>query len=195
MRSTRPGPCAPPCTASSRSRRSAGSACRATSIGRSRGWCRSSTPRSSTGVPSAGPREAGTFAGLHPRAGGYRGWGSEAVMDTVERAVRIGVSDRVAGSGEIEGDLRLPHDARGLVLFAHGSGSSRHSPRNRMVAEALNVEGLATLLFDLLTSAEEAVDLRTRHLRFDIPLLAERLLVAGGAIADRPDTAGLPVGT
>ena len=64
-----------------------------------------------------------------------------------------------------------------------------------MVAEALNVEGLATLLFDLLTSAEEAVDLRTRHLRFDIPLLAERLLVAGDAIADRPDTAGLPVGT
>ena len=116
-------------------------------------------------------------------------------MDTVERAVRIGVSDRVAGSGEIEGDLRLPHDARGLVLFAHGSGSSRHSPRNRRVAEALNVEGLATLLFDLLTSAEEAVDLRTRHLRFDIPLLAERLLVAGDAIADRPDTAGLPVGT
>ncbi len=64
-----------------------------------------------------------------------------------------------------------------------------------MVADVLNVDGLATLLFDLLTPAEEAVDLRTRQLRFDIPLLAERLLIAGDAIADRPDTAGLPVGT
>ena len=64
-----------------------------------------------------------------------------------------------------------------------------------MVADVLNVDGLATLLFDLLTPAEEAVDLRTRNLRFDIALLAERLLIAGDAIADRPDTAGLPVGT
>jgi len=64
-----------------------------------------------------------------------------------------------------------------------------------MVAEMLNVDGLATLLFDLLTPSEEAVDLRTRQLRFDIPLLAERLLIAGDAITDRPDTAGLPVGT
>jgi len=111
------------------------------------------------------------------------------------RPIRIAVPDRIAGSGEIEGDLRLPRDARGLVLFAHGGGSSRHSPRNRMVAEMLNVDGLATLLFDLLTPAEEAVDLRTRQLRFDIPLLAERLLIAGDAIADRPDTGGLPVGT
>ena len=112
-----------------------------------------------------------------------------------EGAIRIAVSDRIAGSGEIEGDLRLPRDARGLVLFAHGSGSSRHSPRNRMVADVLNVDGLATLLFDLLTPAEEAVDLRTRNLRFDIALLAERLLIAGDAIAVRPDTAGLPLGT
>jgi len=111
------------------------------------------------------------------------------------RPIRIAVPDRIAGSGEIEGDLRLPRDARGLVLFAHGGGSSRHSPRNRMVAEMLNVDRLATLLFDLLTPAEEAVDLRTRQLRFDIPLLAERLLIAGDAIADRPDTGGLPVGT
>ncbi len=116
-------------------------------------------------------------------------------MDTVEQAIRIAVLDRVAGTGEIEGDLRLPRDARGLVLFAHGSGSSRHSPRNRMVADVLNVDGLATLLFDLLTPAEEAVDLRTRHLRFDIALLAERLLVAGDSIADRSGTADLAVGT
>ncbi|MGZ8597462.1 MAG: dienelactone hydrolase family protein [Actinomycetota bacterium] len=116
-------------------------------------------------------------------------------MDAVEQPIRIAVLDRVAGSGEIEGDLRLPRDARGLVLFAHGSGSSRHSPRNRMVADVLNADGLATLLFDLLTPAEEAVDLRTRHLRFDIALLAERLLVAGDSIADRSDTADLGVGT
>ena len=116
-------------------------------------------------------------------------------MDTVEQAIRIAVLDRVAGTGEIEGDLRLPRDARGLVLFAHGSGSSRHSPRNRMVADVLNADGLATLLFDLLTPAEEDVDLRTRHLRFDIALLAERLLVAGDSIADRSGTADLAVGT
>lgn len=116
-------------------------------------------------------------------------------MNTTDAHVRIEVADAVAVTGTIEGDLHLPPDPRGLVIFAHGSGSSRHSPRNRMVATHLNEAGFATLLFDLLTPAEEAVDERTRHLRFDIGLLAERLLAAGDAVAERPDTADIPVGT
>lgn len=75
----------------------------------------------------------------------------------------------------LHADLRLPPSPRGLVLFAHGSGSSRHSPRNRYVASVLNGAGLATVLADLLTGPEEAIDERTRHLRFDIGLLAGRL--------------------
>src|SRR6516165_10262440 len=78
-----------------------------------------------------------------------------------------------AGKVILEGNLRVPAGARGVVLFAHGSGSSRHSPRNRVVAEALNKAGLGTLLFDLLTDEEQAEDLP--QLRFDIRLLAERL--------------------
>jgi putative phosphoribosyl transferase len=78
----------------------------------------------------------------------------------------------------LSGDLVVPPQAVGIVLFAHGSGSSRHSPRNRYVAGVLQSGGLGTLLLDLLTEAEEEVDLRTRHLRFDIDLLAGRL---GGA--------------
>lgn len=80
--------------------------------------------------------------------------------------------------GRIEGDLVVPAGARGLVVFAHGSGSSRHSPRNRHVAEALQRGRLGTLLLDLLTPDEEAIDSRTAHLRFDIQLLAERLVAA-----------------
>ena len=116
-------------------------------------------------------------------------------MGTSERSVAIEVADVVAGAGEIEGDLRLPPDPRGLVIFAHGSGSSRHSPRNRLVARHLNDAGFATRLFDLLTPAEEVVDDRTRELRFDLGLLARRLLAAGDAVADRRDTGGMPVGT
>jgi putative phosphoribosyl transferase len=78
----------------------------------------------------------------------------------------------------LEGDLAIPDNARGIVIFAHGSGSSRHSPRNRHVARILQNAGLGTLLMDLLTSEEEAIDIHTAHLRFDIDLLAERL---GGA--------------
>jgi putative phosphoribosyl transferase len=89
-------------------------------------------------------------------------------------------------AGEIEGDLRLPTDAAGLVVFAHGSGSSRHSPRNRMVATRLNEAGFGTLLIDLLTPKEEAIDIRTARLRFDIGLLADRLLAAGDAVATEP---------
>jgi len=84
--------------------------------------------------------------------------------------------------------------ARGIILFAHGSGSSRHSPRNRYVAEELRFGGFGTLLLDLLTPAEEAVDERTRELRFDIELLAERLVDAMGWLANEDATQSLPVG-
>jgi len=80
------------------------------------------------------------------------------------------------------------------VLFAHGSGSSRHSPRNRYVARVLNEANLATLLLDLLTPDEEAIDLHTAHLRFDIELLAERLVAATDWVTQYRDTQHLPVG-
>lgn len=75
---------------------------------------------------------------------------------------------------QLEGMLSIPEEAKGLVVFVHGSGSSRHSPRNQYVAQTLQEGGLATLLFDLLTGPEEEIDLQTRHLRFDIDLLARR---------------------
>ena len=81
-----------------------------------------------------------------------------------------------AGRAVLSGNLTIPENATGLVLFAHGSGSSRHSPRNQFVAHTLNDAGLATLLFDLLTPKEEAIDLHTREHRFNIALLAERLV-------------------
>lgn len=82
------------------------------------------------------------------------------------------------GQNMLHGELNLPQGARGMVLFAHGSGSSRHSPRNQMVARIIRASGIGTLLFDLLTPEEESVDIYTRHLRFDISLLAERLVDA-----------------
>src|SRR5438093_10998735 len=83
-----------------------------------------------------------------------------------------------AGQAILSGTLHLPTSARALVLFAHGRCSSRHSPRNQFVARTLNDAGLATLLFDLLTREEEATDIYTREYRFDIGLLAERLVHA-----------------
>ena len=83
-----------------------------------------------------------------------------------------------AGPSVLPGNLNIPEDATALVLFAHGSGSSRHSPRNQFVARTLNEAGLATLLFDLLTPEEETIDMQTREHRFNIQLLAERLLRA-----------------
>jgi dienelactone hydrolase len=83
-----------------------------------------------------------------------------------------------AGRAVLSGNLYTPKGASALVLFAHGSGSSRHSPRNQFVARTLNEAGLATLLFDLLTQEEEAIDMQTREHRFDIRLLAERLVHA-----------------
>lgn len=92
------------------------------------------------------------------------------------------------------GALTVPATAEGIVLFAHGSGSSRYSPRNRSVAQYLNGRGLATLLFDLLTPAEEAIDARTRAIRFDIALLARRLVGATDWIREQPQAKRLAVG-
>jgi dienelactone hydrolase len=99
-----------------------------------------------------------------------------------------------AGGVSLEGNLSVPAGTPGVVLFAHGSGSGRHSPRNRFVANVLRDAGLATLLIDLLTAGEEAVDARTAHLRFDIGLLTERLVAATDWLACCAETAGLHVG-
>ena len=99
-----------------------------------------------------------------------------------------------AGSVALEGNLSLPDHAIALVLFAHGSGSSRQSPRNQFVARVLNNAGLATLLFDLLTPEEELSDSRTAELRFDIPLLAGRLLHATIWTREQEQTRTLPIG-
>jgi putative phosphoribosyl transferase len=94
----------------------------------------------------------------------------------------------------LEGTLALPKDAQGLVLFAHGSGSSRHSPRNRYVAQILQSQRIGTLLFDLLTRQEESVDQYSGELRFDIPFLARRLVGATRWIANDAGTRNLKVG-
>jgi putative phosphoribosyl transferase len=98
------------------------------------------------------------------------------------------------GSVALESNLDIPTGARGIVLFAHGSGSSRHSPRNRFVAQGLRQGGLATLLIDLLSASEEAVDLRTRQHRFDINLLAERLVGVVDWLLQEPRTRELKIG-
>lgn len=101
---------------------------------------------------------------------------------------------RIPADGvELEADLITPERPRGLVVFAHGSGSSRHSSRNRFVARRLSDRGLAALLLDLLTREEEALDARTGHVRFDIPLLADRLRAATRWAGEEPRTARLPV--
>lgn len=94
----------------------------------------------------------------------------------------------------LRADLQVPAETCGIVLFAHGSGSGRLSPRNRYVADQLNKAGLATLLLDLLTEEEEEIDLRTRHLRFDIGLLADRLSGATDWLRVEADLRGYPVG-
>ena len=106
-----------------------------------------------------------------------------------EREVRIS-----AGPVTLEGSLGIPNSAGGVVLFAHGSGSGRHSPRNRYVARVLREVNLATLLIDLLTEDEEEVDLRTTRLRFDIGLLARRLVGATDWLVQNPDTEQLRIG-
>jgi pimeloyl-ACP methyl ester carboxylesterase len=100
----------------------------------------------------------------------------------------------VDGGRRIEADLHVPQHARGLVVFAHGSGSSRFSSRNRAVAEFLHGRALGTLLLDLLTRDEEAVDIHTRQHRFDIDRLAARVIVATDWIGGRADVKALPIG-
>jgi dienelactone hydrolase len=95
---------------------------------------------------------------------------------------------------QLDGDLIIPEHAHGLVIFAHGSGSSRHSSRNRYVATELRQAGLATMLMDLLTRREEQIDARTAHLRFDINLLADRLVAAAEYLTLDPRTMSLPIG-
>jgi pimeloyl-ACP methyl ester carboxylesterase len=110
---------------------------------------------------------------------------------TVPRLYQVRVP---SGRHVLDGDLSVPREAQGTVLFAHGSGSSRHSPRNRLVASKLNEAGFATLLLDLLTPGEEQVDDISRKHRFDIPLLAGRLVDAILWLDLHEATAGLPVG-
>jgi putative phosphoribosyl transferase len=111
------------------------------------------------------------------------------VAHRVEREVAI-----QSGGATLSGSVSVPENARGIVLFAHGSGSSRHSPRNVFVARALQDAGLGTLLFDLLTSAEENIDLYTREHRFDIALLAERMVDATHRLETQPELRDLDVG-
>jgi pimeloyl-ACP methyl ester carboxylesterase len=112
-----------------------------------------------------------------------------AEWEADDRLVRV-----ATGLETLEGNLSLPEEARGVVLFAHGSGSSRHSPRNRHVARLLNEAKLATLLIDLLTLDEEAIDQWTAPLRFDIGLLAERLVRVTDWLTQYPDTRDLRLG-
>jgi putative phosphoribosyl transferase len=107
----------------------------------------------------------------------------------IEREVSIGL-----GKVTLQGTLCVPNDAAGISIFAHGSGSSRMSPRNRYVASELQSRGVGTLLFDLLASEEEAFDERTGQLRFDIPLLAKRLVSATHWVLSDSETAGVRIG-
>jgi pimeloyl-ACP methyl ester carboxylesterase len=106
-----------------------------------------------------------------------------------ERSVQVAI-----GGVTINGDFNLPAEPDGVILFAHGSGSGRHSTRNRRVARLLNDANLATLLVDLLTSDEEAIDMHTAHLRFDVGLLARRLIGATDWLAEYSDTRALRLG-
>jgi len=111
------------------------------------------------------------------------------------RATAIGESIAIpVGQGQIEADLRIPERATGLVMFAHGSGSSRFSTRNRFVAGFLEAHGFGTLLLDLLTREEEAIDIHTREYRFDIDRLAQRVVLATDWAQNRKDLQSLPVG-
>lgn len=105
------------------------------------------------------------------------------------RAVRIPASGVV-----LNADLTMPPHPRAIIAFVHGSGSSRHSIRNRYVAEMLNAYNFATLLADLLTEEEEVIDMRTRHLRFDIPMLADRLIDIAAWLQQESQTADLKIG-
>jgi dienelactone hydrolase len=113
----------------------------------------------------------------------------KAVEEEEKNPVRIPVDKTT-----IEGNLVLPPHAKGIVLFAHGSGSSRFSPRNRLVAKVLNKAGIATFLIDLLTKEEEEIDVSTGEFRFDIDLLAQRLIGATEWLRKNPRTKNLAFG-
>jgi len=115
--------------------------------------------------------------------------GRKSEWDGIKREVSIDLE-----GATLEGTLILPKGADGLVLFAHGSGSSRHSRRNRYVAQVLQSQGIATLLIDLLTRREESIDEYSDELRFDIPFLAKRLIGATNWIMSSPDTKDLRLG-
>jgi putative phosphoribosyl transferase len=117
------------------------------------------------------------------------GSGFEPFRIPTDQPVRLKI-----GGADLGADLYVPNDARGIVLFAHGSGSSRRSPRNRQVARELQAAGFGTLLFDLLTFDEERRDAVDASLRFDIPLLTGRLVAVIDALPGLPDCADLPVG-
>lgn len=122
----------------------------------------------------------------------------ETEMSETTGTTRVDVGRTVqvqAGPVALEGFLGIPEGARGIVVFAHGSGSSRHSSRNQYVARVLQDGGLATLLFDLLTAGEDEVDRHTREHRFDIPLLAERVIGAVDWLEGSAETGKLRVGT
>lgn len=110
-------------------------------------------------------------------------------MDKIKREISIPVDD-----SWVRGNLTLLEQAQGIVVFAHGSGSSRRSPRNNYVADLLNKAGFSTLLFDLLTEQEERVDIETREFRFNIPLLADRLTLVANWVKANEQTAALPIG-
>jgi dienelactone hydrolase len=111
------------------------------------------------------------------------------------------LSRNIAGEAEIpvgdvilKGNLKIPKGASGIVVFAHGSGSSRHSPRNKFVAEIIQQKQLGTLLFDLLTPEEEQIDIHTRYFRFDIELLAKRLVAVAEWLSKMEEIKHLPIG-
>src|SRR2546429_7693360 len=123
------------------------------------------------------------------RAGVVKGPASTQEPVVQERPIYI-----PGGQVMLEGDLAIPTSARGMVLFAHGSGSSRYSPRNRYVARVLQRAGFATLLIDLLTKQEEVQDHYTGHLRFNIDLLSERVVEVTNWLTAQPESRGLKIG-
>lgn len=118
---------------------------------------------------------------------------TEALLEKSDTVNDLPIQIPMDGTA-LEGNLNVPSGAVGLVIFAHGSGSSRHSPRNRHVAQVLNEHKLGTLQADLLTQAEEAIDIQTRELRFDIPMLARRLEKIADWAVRQPRLQHLPVG-
>jgi dienelactone hydrolase len=118
---------------------------------------------------------------------------NETLIEKARPTIRREVIVEASGV-QLGGELAIPHGATGIVLFAHGSGSSRHSPRNQYVARTIQDAGVGTLLFDLLTPNEEAIDEYTRHLRFDIGMLADRLVDAARWTESQQDLNGLRVG-